>query len=320
MAEIRFQNVSRCFSGGRNAVKDFSLEIEDGEFITIAGPANSGKATILRMIAGTESISEGELSVNGESIPVGKLKKRNVGMIFQNYTLYPGMTVRENLAFSMKLQGETPEKIEALVQKTAELFNIENLLSCYPREMNELQKQYVAMARAYVHEPMALLILDSLQRLSPGERTKARKRLLEIYNQIKMTIVYVTDSGNEVTKLNKRTVIMRGGVIEQVGTVKELQEKPRNLFVAQFMFEPGFCTSMVTINKTPSTMEAITKDFGVDVPKEWAAALEEKGFVGKEVLMGYTVRQLPDEEETIAPEGDCKLFFFEPKTGKAINY
>lgn len=320
MAEISFRNVTRKLNSGKVAVKDFSLEVREGEFVVIAGPSNSGKATILRMIAGTEPISEGELVIRGEMVEPGKMKKRNVGMIFQNYTLYPGMTIRENLAFNMSLQGEEEQKMAERIAYASKVFRIEKLLDCYPRELSDLQKQYVAMARAYVHEPIAMLILDTLQRLSPTERAKARKQLMEIYEELHNTVIYVTDSGIEVTKLNHHTVIMKNGLIEQQGSVKELQEAPKNLFVAQFMFEPFFCTEIVKVRKTQSTTEAVCEFFGIDIPGEWAEKLEANGFLNKEVLMGYTVDRVAadEDEEKNLPDGDSRLFFFDPKTEKLL--
>lgn len=321
MAEISFRNVTKTFPNGKAAVKDFTLEIESGEFLVLTGPAGSGKATVLRMVAGTETISDGELVIDGKPVEPGKLQKRNVGMIFQHFTLYPGMTVYDNLAFAMKLNRIEEEEVKKRVEETAKIFKIENLLTCYPRELTELQKQYVAMARAQVHQPIAFLILDSLERLAPSARGKARARLKSLHEEIGRTLIYVTDSGKEAVKMGVRTVVMRYGQIEQVGTAEELLNSPCNLFVAQFMNEPGFYTNEVVIEKGQTAVEALGENFSIDVPAEWVDRLTKAGYLGKKVLMGYTIGSLPDEDEkpeNVTPEPDSRFFFFDKETEKII--
>lgn len=321
MAKISFRNVTKTFPNGTAAVRNFSLEIEDGEFLVLTGPAGSGKATVLRMIAGTEPISSGELVIDDESVEAGKLQKRNVGMIFQHFTLYPGMKVYDNLAFALRFRQVPDDEMQKLIEETARIFKIENLLECYPRELTELQKQYVAMARAHVHRPEAFLILDSLERLAPVARGKARKRLKNLHNELKKTLIYVTDSGEEAIKMGVRTVVMHHGRIEQVGMVDELLNEPCNLFVAQFMYEPGFYTSEVLVERGQTTVEALAKAFSIDVPAEWLPRLEKAGYIGKRVLMGYTVKCIPEEEdadESVCPEPDSRIFFFDKETNKII--
>ncbi|HIZ44607.1 MAG TPA: ABC transporter ATP-binding protein [Firmicutes bacterium] len=321
MAEISFRNVTKTFPNGKAAVKDFSLDIKSGEFLVLTGPAGSGKATVLRMIAGTEPISGGELEINGVVTGPGKQKRRNVGMIFQHFTLYPGMTVRDNLAFAMKLHHEPEDQIQKAVEETARLFKIENLLSCYPRELNELQKQYVAMARAHVHDPIAFLLLDSLERLEPSLRKMARSRLKALQKEVGRTLIYVTDSGREALRMETRTVVMRRGRIEQIGTAKELLEAPCNLFVAQFMNEPGFYNDEVVIEKGKTSVEAVGERFSIDVPAEWVDRLTRAGCLGKRVLMGYTtepVSEEADRPEHASPEPDSRIYFFDKETQKII--
>ena len=321
MAEISFRNVTKTFPNGKAAVKDFNLEISHGEFLVLTGPSGSGKVTVLRMIAGMEPISGGELRINGELVENRAPKKRNMGMIFQHYTLYPGMTVYDNVGFAMKLRQEPEEAIRAAVEETAKIFKIENLLSCYPRELTELQKQYVAMARAHVHRPEAFLLLDPLGNLDTAARGKARKRLKNLYNELRTTILYVTDSAEEAIKLKARTVVMRRGRIEQQGTVDELLGSPCNLFVARYMNGRDFCTGEVEIAQGQTAVEAIGDGFSVDVPPEWIPRLERAGCIGGRVLMGYTVNRMEeddDEEKDMAPAPDSRFFFFDKETEKAI--
>ncbi|MDI9242871.1 ABC transporter ATP-binding protein [Fusibacillus kribbianus] len=321
MAEISFRNVTKTFPNGKSAVRDFSLEIHSGEFLVLTGPQGSGKATVLRMIAGMEPISSGELRINGEIVENGKPEKRNMGMIFQHYTLYPGMTVRDNISFAMKLHQEPEDVIRRSVEETARIFKIENLLSCYPRELNELQKQYVAMARAHVHQPEAFLLLNPVRSLDLQARKKARNRLKELQEEIGTTLIYATDDAAEAAFMGTRTVIMRRGRIIQVGTAEELMENPCCFFVAQFMNEPGFGSGEVRIVKGKTAVEAVADNFSVDVPPEWIPRLEQAGYVGKRVLMGYTVSRPSDEEDMgceLLPDGESRFFFFDRETQKSI--
>ncbi|MCD2491778.1 ABC transporter ATP-binding protein [Lacrimispora sp. NSJ-141] len=323
MADISFRNVTKTFPNGKAAVKNFDLEIADGEFLVLTGPSGSGKVTVLRMIAGMEPVSGGELRIDGELVETGKIQKRNVGMIFQHFTLYPGMTVYDNMAFAMKLCQTPEEEIRRAVEETAKLFRIEKLLSCYPRELTELQKQYVAMARAQVHHPEAFLLLDLLGNLEFSARAKARNRLKELYKELGTTLIYVTDNAQEAVCMGARTVVMHHGQIEQAGTVEELLESPCNLFVAQFMNEPGFYTSEVKIVKGHTAVEALGDKFSLDVPAEWLPKLERAGCIGRKVLMGYTVtsRNVPEDgdmPEEMIPEPDSKVFFFDKETEKVI--
>ncbi|MCI8549831.1 MAG: ABC transporter ATP-binding protein [Lachnospiraceae bacterium] len=321
MAGFSFRNVTKVFPSGKAAVKDFSLEIRDGEFLVLTGPERSGKATVLRMIAGMEPISSGELRIDGTAVENGRPEKRNVGMIFRHFTLYPGMTVYDNIGFLMKLRGEPEEKIRLAVEENAKIFKIEGLLSCYPRELNDLQKQYVAMARANVHAPEAFLMLDLLGELDASARKKARERLKSLYNEIQTTLVYATDDAKEAALMDMKTVVMRRGQIEQVGSVRELKEHPRNFFVAQFMHGSGFGSSEVEIVCGKTAVEAVGNGFALDVPPEWIPCLERGGYMGKKVLLGYTLNEPPcgaeDLEET-APEADSRFFFFDRETRMAI--
>lgn len=321
MAGISFRNVTKTFPNGKAAVKDFSLEVGDGEFVVLTGPKGSGKATVLRMIAGMEPISGGELQIGGQAIKNGSPEKRNVGMIFQHFTLYPGMTVYDNIAFLMRLKGEPEEKIRPLVEENARLFKIGKLLPCYPRELNDLQKQYVAMARANVHDPEAFLMLELLGSLDASARKKARDRLKELYDEIRTTLIYATDDPEEAALLDVRTVIMHRGHVEQVGTVAELKKNPCNFFVAQFMNGSSFGSSEVQIVKGKTAVEAMGNSFSIDVPAEWVERLEKGGYLGKRVLLGYTTCRTFGEEEELeetSPEAGCDFFFFDKETRKAI--
>ena len=320
MAEISFRKVRKTFPNGKEAIKDFDLEVSHGEFLVLTGPSGSGKVTVLRMIAGMEPISSGELRINGELVENGNPKKRNMGMIFQHYTLYPGMTVYDNIGFALKLRGEPEEEIRLAVEETAKLYKVDQLLSCYPRELNPLQKQYVAMARASVHKPEAFLLLDPLGSLDTASRKMARERLKSLHKEIGTTLLYVTESAEEAVKLGARTVVMRRGRIEQQGSVEELLEKPKNLFVAQYMNGERFMVSEVEIHQGKTAVEAIGEEFSVDVPSEWIERLGQAGKIGSRVLMGYMTEEPEDGEELKhLPMPDSRFYFFDRETEKSIG-
>lgn len=320
MAVISFRNVTKTFPNGKTAVKDLSLEIRHGEFLVLTGPQGSGKVTLLRMIAGMEPISTGELWINGEKVENANPRKRNMGMVFRHYTLYPGMTVHENLAFPMRQRGLSEKEIREAVDRTVAVFRLEGLLSCYPRELTDIQKQYVAAARAYVHKPEAFLLVDVLGGLEPDMRRQARRRMKEIYNALDTTLIYVTEDPKEVMELGARTAVMRRGQLVQEGPVRELLERPRNLFVAQFMNSPRFALSEVRIVKGQTAVEAIGDGFSVDVPPEWVARLEQNGYIGHRVLMGYQTGEPAEDEDgtTERPLPDSRFYFFDRTTENTI--
>ncbi|MEI3175651.1 MAG: ABC transporter ATP-binding protein [Lachnospiraceae bacterium] len=320
MAEISFRKVRKTFPNGKEAIKDLDLEISHGEFLVLTGPSGSGKVTVLRMIAGMEPLSSGELRINGELVENGNPKKRNMGMIFQHYTLYPGMTVYDNIGFALKLHGAPEEEIRRAVEETAKLYKVDQLLSCYPRELNPLQKQYVAMARASVHKPEAFLLLDPLGSLDTASRKMARERLKSLHKETGTTLLYVTESAEEAVKLGARTVVMRRGRIEQQGPVEELLKKPKNRFVAQYMNGDRFMVSEVEIHQGKTAVEAIGEEFSVDVPPEWIERLEQAGTIGSRVFMGYMAEEPEDGEELKhIPAPDSRFYFFDRETGNSIG-
>ncbi len=320
MAVISFRNVTKTFPNGKTAVKDFSLEISHGEFLVLTGPQGSGKVTLLRMIAGMEPISGGELWINGELVENANPKKRNMGMIFRHFTLYPGMTVYENLMFPMKFRDLPEEEIRKAVDETVRIFRLEGLLSCYPRELTDIQKQYVAAARAQVHKPEAFLLVDMLKGLDPDIRRRVRRQFKDMQKELGTTMLYVTDDPEEAAAMDARTVVMRRGRLIQAGPVQEILANPRNLFVAQFMNGPDFCTSEVRIVKGQGAVEAIGDHFSVDVPPEWIERLEQGGYMGRRVLMGYRTRRDPEKDtgEADMPAPDSGFLFFDRTTEDTI--
>jgi multiple sugar transport system ATP-binding protein len=239
MAEIVLDGVSKRFPDGFEAVKNMNLAVTDGEFVILVGPSGCGKSTALRMIAGLEDITEGELRI-GETV-VNELapKDRDVAMVFQNYALYPHMTVRENMAFPLKLAKSPQEEIDSKVEEAARILDLTQHLDRRPANLSGGQRQRVAMGRAIVRDPKAFLMDEPLSNLDAKLRVQMRTEVARIQNQLGTTTVYVTHDQTEAMTLGDRVAVMRSGILQQVGSPAELYGNPTNLFVAGFIGSPA---------------------------------------------------------------------------------
>lgn len=220
------------------AVRDFSLEVEQGEFIVLLGPSGCGKSTILRMIAGLESVSDGDIQVDGKSVVDLLPEQRNIAMIFQNYSLYPNYTVYENMAFPLKNQHIPREQIDQMVLETAKLLELDQLLQRYPRDLSGGQRQRIAIGRALVRKPKLFLMDEPFSNLDPVLRGKLRTELKRIHSKMGTTFIYVTHDQMEAFALGDRIVVMEHGQIRQVGTPQELFNHPANLYTASLVGTP----------------------------------------------------------------------------------
>ena len=239
MAEIVLDGVSKVFDDGFEAVKDMDLEIRDGEFMILVGPSGCGKSTALRMIAGLEDISRGELRIGEQTVNDLAPKDRDVAMVFQNYALYPHMTVRENMGFSLQLAGVDKEEINRKVEEAARVLDLSEHLDRKPANLSGGQRQRVAMGRAIVRDPKAFLLDEPLSNLDAKLRVQMRTELARLQSKLETTTVYVTHDQTEAMTLGHRVAVMRAGVLQQVGTPAELYDNPRNLFVAGFIGSPA---------------------------------------------------------------------------------
>jgi multiple sugar transport system ATP-binding protein len=239
MAEIVLDGVTKVFADGYEAVKDMDLEIADGEFMILVGPSGCGKSTALRMIAGLEDISGGELKIGGEQVNDRAPKDRDVAMVFQNYALYPHMTVRENMGFALKLAGADKGEIDRKVEEAAKTLDLTQHLDRRPANLSGGQRQRVAMGRAIVRDPKAFLMDEPLSNLDAKLRVQMRTEVAKLQNRLETTTVYVTHDQTEAMTLGDRVAVMRAGVLQQVGTPAELYDDPRNLFVAGFIGSPA---------------------------------------------------------------------------------
>src|SRR3954454_11976173 len=239
MAEITFQNIWKRYPDGFEAVKDMNLEIGDGEFMILVGPSGCGKSTALRMVAGLEEITDGELIIGGQRVNELAPRDRDIAMVFQNYALYPHMTVRENMGFALKLSKVNKSEIDRKVTEAADILELQAHLDRKPAHLSGGQRQRVAMGRAIVRDPKAFLMVEPLSNLDAKLRVQMRTQVARIQNQLGTTMLYVTHDHTEAMPLGDRVAVMRAGVIQQVDTPQHLSAKTDNLVLAGFIGSPA---------------------------------------------------------------------------------
>src|SRR5215207_6841865 len=290
MAEITLKGVTKRYPDGTEAVKAIDLEIADGEFMILVGPSGCGKSTALRMIAGLEDISEGELIIGGEVVNDLAPKDRDIAMVFQNYALYPHMTVRDNMGFALKLAKVDQKEINKRVEEAARILDLQDHLERKPANLSGGQRQRVAMGRAIVRSPRAFLMDEPLSNLDAKLRVQMRTEVSRIQQRVGTTTVYVTHDQVEAMTLGDRVAVMRGGVIQQVDSPKNLYEKPQNLFVAGFIGSPS-------MNFLPARIEGdkIKLPFG-DAPVPEALRGRLKGDGSREVIAGVRPEHFEDAQ------------------------
>src|SRR5437588_7809697 len=239
MADIALEHITKRYPDGYEAVKDMNLGIADGEFMILVGPSGRGKSTALRMVAGLEDISDGELKIGGQVVNDRAPKDRDIAMVFQNYALYPHMTVRDNMGFALKLAKTPQEEIDRKVTEAAKILDLEPHLDRKPANLSGGQRQRVAMGRAIVRNPSAFLMDEPLSNLDAKLRVQMRTEISRIQQQLGTTTIYVTHDQTEAMTLGDRIAVMRAGMLQQVGTPSELYHRPNNLFVAGFIGSPS---------------------------------------------------------------------------------
>src|SRR5262245_64664694 len=238
MATVFFGNVTKRF-GSAEVIHGVSIDIDDGEFVVLVGPSGCGKSTLLRMLAGLEEITGGEIAIDGRVVNDMESKDRDIAMVFQSYALYPHMTVRDNMAFSLKLRREQPAAIEERVARASKILNLDPYLARHPPELSGGQRQRVAMGRAIVRDPKVFLFDEPLSNLDAKLRVAMRAEIKALHQRLKTTTVYVTHDQVEAMTMADRIAVMNEGKIEQLGRPLELYDRPANLFVAQFIGSPA---------------------------------------------------------------------------------
>ncbi|MDQ6816556.1 MAG: sn-glycerol-3-phosphate ABC transporter ATP-binding protein UgpC [Actinomycetota bacterium] len=289
MADIALEHITKRYPDGYEAVKDFNLNISDGEFMILVGPSGCGKSTALRMVAGLEDISEGELKIGGEIVNDRAPKDRDIAMVFQNYALYPHMSVRENMGFALKLAKTPSAEIDRKVEEVAKTLDLEQHLDRKPANLSGGQRQRVAMGRAIVRDPSAFLMDEPLSNLDAKLRVQMRTEIARLQKQLGTTMIYVTHDQTEALTLGDRIAVMRSGVLQQVGSPAELYANPTNLFVAGFVGSPS-----MNFLAGELAGDAVKLPFGdVRLPDETRRKLES-GSGSREVIAGLRPEHFED--------------------------
>ena len=282
MSGIEFKNVYKDYVPGIHAVTDLNLTIEDGEFVVLVGPSGCGKSTTLRMLAGLEEITAGDIYIEGQRVNSVHPKDRNIAMVFQNYALYPHMTVAENMGFGLKMQGLGKEEINQRVRQVAQTIGLEDYLDRLPKELSGGQRQRVALGRAIARKPKVFLMDEPLSNLDAKLRGQTRAEIIQLTKQLGVTTVYVTHDQVEAMTMADRIVIMDDGIIQQVGTPRDLYLHPRNRFVAGFMGSPAM--NFIEVTATAQGLERA--GHMMEVPDSILADLHDQGYLDQKISLG----------------------------------
>lgn len=299
MANLSLKNINKIYDNGFHAVKDFNMEIEDKEFIIFVGPSGCGKSTTLRMIAGLEDISSGELKIDGKVVNDVEPKDRDIAMVFQNYALYPHMTIYDNMAFSLKIKKTPKDEIDKKVKEAAKILGIENLLKRKPKQLSGGQRQRVAMGRAIVRNPKVFLMDEPLSNLDAKLRVQMRIEISKLHQKLGTTMIYVTHDQTEAMTLGTRIVVMKDGVVQQIDTPQNLYDHPKNLFVAGFIGSPQINLIDVEVIKEEDGLYVQNDYIKLKLPKEKEQILKEKNYIGKKIVFGIRPESLYDDENYI---------------------
>jgi multiple sugar transport system ATP-binding protein len=295
MAQIVLEHVTKTFAGGVTAVSSLDLDVGDGEFIVLVGPSGCGKTTALRMVAGLESITQGTIKIGDRVVNAVPPKERDIAMVFQNYALYPHMTVYNNMAFGLQLRKLPKQEIDRRVREAAAILGLEEYLERKPKALSGGQRQRVAMGRAIVREPKAFLMDEPLSNLDAKLRVQMRSEIARIQNELGVTTIYVTHDQVEAMTMGDRVAVIRKGVLQQVDTPQFLYDHPNNLFVAGFIGSPAMNMVEATLSRSNGSASVEFGGFRLALPDEVLAghpALE--GFDGRQVILGLRPEDMED--------------------------
>ncbi|MGC9397558.1 MAG: ABC transporter ATP-binding protein [Anaerolineae bacterium] len=298
MASVTYKNVTKRF-GDVVAVKDLNIEIEDKEFLVFVGPSGCGKSTSLRMLAGLEEITEGEIYIGDRLVNDVPPKDRDIAMVFQSYALYPHMSVYDNMAFGLKLRKIPKTEIDRRVKEAAQILGIEQLLDRKPKQLSGGQRQRVAVGRAIVREPNVFLMDEPLSNLDAKLRVQARAEISKLHQRLGTTFIYVTHDQVEAMTMGTRIAVLKDGILQQVDTPQKLYDEPANVFVGGFIGSPSMNFFNVTLIQEDGEMYADCKDFRVKIPEDRHETY--KPYLGEELIMGVRPEHIHDPE--YAPPG-----------------
>jgi multiple sugar transport system ATP-binding protein len=295
MASVKLKNITKRFEGGVTAVSNFDLDIEDKEFIILVGPSGCGKTTTLRMIAGLEEITEGEIYIGDKLVNDVQPKDRDIAMVFQNYALYPHMTVFDNMAFGLKLRRTPKAEIKRRVHEAARILEIEHLLDRKPKALSGGQRQRVALGRAIVRDPKVFLMDEPLSNLDAKLRVQMRIEISKLHQRLQTTFIYVTHDQTEAMTMGTRIVVMKDGFIQQVASPQILYERPVNLFVAGFIGSPQMNFLNVKVEKRNEGIYLVFGEHSLKLPEGQAKKVVSENYIGEEVIMGIRPEHIHDE-------------------------
>ncbi|MFL0195717.1 ABC transporter ATP-binding protein [Clostridium sp. WILCCON 0269] len=297
MADLSLRHIYKIYLGDVEAIKDFNLEIKDKEFIVFVGPSGCGKSTVLRMIAGLEEVTKGEIYIGGNLVNEVTPKDRDIAMVFQNYALYPHMTVYENMAFGLKIRKISKYEIDKKVKEAAEILDISHLLSRKPKELSGGQRQRVAMGRAIVRNSKVFLMDEPLSNLDAKLRVRMRTEIFKLYKKLQTTFIYVTHDQIEAMTLGTRIVVMKDGVIQQVATPQEIYNHPVNIFVAGFIGSPQMNFIHARLRYINGRLKALFEGEEIILGDIMSEFLDQRGYADKEVIVGIRPENISLMEE-----------------------
>ncbi|MGX6442370.1 ABC transporter ATP-binding protein [Neobacillus sp. K501] len=303
MAELKLDHIYKIYDNKVTAVKDFNLHIQDKEFIVFVGPSGCGKSTTLRMIAGLEEISKGDFFIDGKRVNDVAPKDRDIAMVFQNYALYPHMTVYDNMAFGLKLRKFPKDEIDRRVNEAAKILGLESYLKRKPKALSGGQRQRVALGRAIVRDAKVFLMDEPLSNLDAKLRVQMRAEIAKLHRRLDTTTIYVTHDQTEAMTMATRLVVMKDGIIQQVGSPKEVYEKPENVFVGGFIGSPA----MNFFNGKLEDGKFVIGDTYIVVPEGKMKVLREQGYIGKSIILGTRPEDIHDEPVFIEASAGTKI-------------
>ena len=307
MAGLTLKHIYKKYPGGVTAVSDFCLDVKDKEFIIFVGPSGCGKSTTLRMIAGLEEITEGELYIGDRLVNDVAPKDRDIAMVFQNYALYPHMTVYNNMAFGLTLRKIPKDEIKRRVEEAARILDISHLLERKPKQLSGGQKQRVALGRAIVRNPKVFLLDEPLSNLDAKLRASMRTELTKLHQKVGTTFVYVTHDQVEAMTMATRIVVMKDGFIQQVDTPQNLYDLPVNKFVAGFIGTPQMNFISATLEKHGNSLYLVFGTHVVKLPENAANTPALKEYIGQEVLLGIRPEDISDDAEKVAASPETSI-------------
>lgn len=303
LAKIELKHLYKDYEDGKHAVTDFDLTIEDEEFIVLVGPSGCGKSTTLRMIAGLEDITSGEIVIDGRVENNLHPKDRNIAMVFQNYALYPHMSVYDNLGFGLKMKKMQKEDIDLKVREAARILDIEELLERKPKELSGGQRQRVALGRAIVREAKVFLMDEPLSNLDAKLRFQTRAEITKLHKRLKATTIYVTHDQTEAMTMASKIVVMKDGLIQQVGTPREIYLRPANVFVGKFIGSPAM--NFIDVVYNDEYLEIGMLKF--NLPSEMIQRLNERGYQNKQLIMGVRPESIQILDHVVNADNDLSF-------------